>query len=129
MKSIKKIFSVIVITLIVLSSFGQSKETLKDTLNGEATSYMSLSSSENCIYFSSMDWFNVVDCYDENGKQMFHSNVKNDAKKQISQFIVMDYSSFDDGEYTIVLKFHSAKMFATFRVFDNGSCVLLYNNN
>ena len=129
MTQLKKIFGLIIVMLFTLTSFCQTPNDNENILNNKATTYMSLSKSENCIYFSSMDWFKIVECYDEGGNLMFHANVKNAAKKQVSQFIVLDYTNFEDGEYVIVLKNNKTKMVATLRIFDDATCIVLYDND
>ena len=129
MAQLKKIFSILVIIFCVSTSFCQKLQIDDSMIDDKATTYLSLSKCEACIYFSSMDWFKFVDCYNEDGKQMFHANVKKMAKKQTSQFIVLDYSDFEDGEYVIVLRKGKTKMIATLRIFDAATHVLLCDND
>lgn len=119
----KKIIGIILVMFVFCAAHAQ------ELFNNDITAYMSLNVKEKCIYFSSMDWFKTIDCYDEEGNQMFHSNVKKDARKQTSQFIVMKFDDFEDGEYIIILKKNRKEMIATLRIFNNSTDVQLYSTN
>ena len=119
----KKVIGIIVIMVIACATYAQT------LFNNNATAYMSLSINDKRIYFSSMEWFNTVDCYDENGKQIFHTNVKIAAKRQISQFVEMSFDGFEDGDYIIVLRNNKNKMVATLKIFNNSTSVQLYDTN
>lgn len=124
-----KLFLILVLLCNTFCSYSQITTKFKKNDYPISETYMSMDNIEKCIYFSSMDWFTVVDCYNDSGKKMFSFNVQYIADKQTTQFVAMSYKDFDDGEYIIVLKGKTRREFVTLRIFDNNTYATLCDTN
>ena len=98
----KTLFLTILTAITSLHVSANGPDTTNRTTN---FSEIGFCNNEPSIVFSSMDWFKLVTIYNtEDGKVMFRQNIKSEARHQLSQLVIVDYSEWPCGEYVVVLR-------------------------
>lgn len=126
MSIFQKLIIVIVSLMAIFSSNAQTREYKPET---STLAYVSIGKNDATLYFSSMDWFDVVECRDEEGGLITKINVHREANKQLSQIISISFKDWGDGEYIIVLRHKNEIKTATLRIYDDSSYATLTSTN